>query len=941
MYEEALKQEIEKLKSQLKQTEEKHSFIFENTNQAIVYHNVTGEIIEANLAAQKILGLTLDQMKGLTSIDPRWRSIHEDGSDFPGHTHPISETIRTGLPIKNVKMGVFNPIDNKYKWININSLPKYSPVNGLLNYIVVVFEDITELHNKNIELQRTKETTESAKANLTAIIESIQDSIWAINRNYEIIYVNNTFKQEFFQSFGITLLPGTNLLNMLPDSIKELWKLRYEKAFNNEIYIFEDEVQTINGTVYIYVAVYPIIHNNQVIGASFFGNNITKRKLAEIQLQDALKQAAENEAKYRSLYVLLRLMTDTMPDMIWAKDLEQKYIFANRAMCNKLLNANNLTEPIGKTDMFFAQRERDMHPENPKYHTFGEVCANTDEITLQQMREMQFDEYGNVKGKFVYLDVHKAPLFNAENKLIGVVGSARDITEGKKIEENLKHAKETYLNIFNSVSEAIYIFDFNKKIIDVNKAVEKIYGQTSDHFIGLTPFVFEAKGLNNWELIMQKVKELIATGKSARFDFWATRKNGEIFPNEVIIHLSTYFGNKVLIAVARDITERKRNEQELITAKEIAEENSRLKSSFLQNMSHEIRTPLNAICGFSDLLNDPEITNERRKNYTAIIQESSTQLLSVVSDVLTISALETNQEKISITTVNINDILQEQFELFKNKAYTKKIAFYKKCSLPDSKAIILTDKFKLSQILANLISNALKFTNHGFIEFGYYINYEKTEYSIQFYVKDTGIGISPEHQEKIFERFVQADAIIQTNFGGTGLGLAICKGLITLLNGTIQVKSDLGEGSIFYFNLPINTEGLENKIISLTNEELQKPAILIAEYEQFNYMYTVEMLSEFQGSILHAVSGKQAIELCSSHNNIGLIIMDIKMPDSDGYSVASRMKELLPDTPILVLSASVLESEMELNKHIFSRYLTKPIGKKDFLQTIEKYIQIK
>lgn len=142
----------------------------------------------------------------------------------------------------------------------------------------------------------------------------------------------------------------------------------------------------------------------------------------------------ESESEYHKLYTLIRLMSDTMPDMLWAKDLNNKFIFANKSFCNNLLNAVDTSEPIGKTDIFFAKRERDSHPEDPDWHTFGELCLDSDEITLKEMKEMQFDEYGNVKGNFLYLDVHKAPLYNGAGELIGVVGSARDITFAKKAE---------------------------------------------------------------------------------------------------------------------------------------------------------------------------------------------------------------------------------------------------------------------------------------------------------------------------------------------------------------------------------------------------------------------------------------------------------------------------------------------------------------------------
>jgi DNA-binding response OmpR family regulator len=177
-----------------------------------------------------------------------------------------------------------------------------------------------------------------------------------------------------------------------------------------------------------------------------------------------------SKAEYHKLYTLMRLMSDTMPEMMWAKDLNNKFIFANRAICDKLLIANDTSEPIGKTDIFFAKRERDSHPEAKNWHTFGELCVDSDAITLKEMREMQFDEYGSIQGKFLYLDVHKAPLFNQEGELIGVVGSASDITAFKQAEEALI-LKIVELERFNdlTVGREIKMIELKEEVNELRK----------------------------------------------------------------------------------------------------------------------------------------------------------------------------------------------------------------------------------------------------------------------------------------------------------------------------------------------------------------------------------------------------------------------------------------------------------------------------------------
>ncbi len=241
---------------------------------------------------------------------------------------------------------------------------------------------------------------------------------------------------------------------------------------------------------------------------------------------------------------------------------------------------------------------------------------------------------------------------------------------------------------------------------------------------------------------------------------------------------------------------------ELYIAKEKAEESDLLKSAFLQNMSHEIRTPMNAICGFSNMLNKPGLSDVKKKNFTSIIINSSNQLLSIVTDILTISSIETKQEQITIQKVSVNKIILELLAIYKNQAQNQTISLSIKPQLTDKQSEIHTDNTKVIQILNNLITNSLKFTNTGSVEFGYtLVEIENLPY-LQFYVKDTGIGIELNLQEKIFERFFQAGNTIQENYRGTGLGLSISKGFVELLGGKIWVQSEPGKGSAFYFTIP-------------------------------------------------------------------------------------------------------------------------------------------
>lgn len=288
---------------------------------------------------------------------------------------------------------------------------------------------------------------------------------------------------------------------------------------------------------------------------------------------------------------------------------------------------------------------------------------------------------------------------------------------------------------------------------------------------------------------------------------WLDKEYRTFFPNYLKWGLLLIFV-LVLITLLFNIILRKkvRNKtkeliimnQELLLAKIKAEESDKLKSSFLNNISHEIRTPLNAICGFSDLLKEQDSTISEREKYIEIVQKSSNQLLKIMTDIITISSIETNQEEVNFSELHINQLNEALYLLFEKEAKKKNLIFNYKNGLSEHKSRILSDKDKIFQILHNLIHNAIKFTHEGTVEFGYQL----VNQNLQFFVKDTGIGIEKEDIERIFKKFAQADTQIQAKYGGTGLGIPISRGYAQLLGGDLWVESTLGEGSTFYFTIP-------------------------------------------------------------------------------------------------------------------------------------------
>ncbi|MCA1746814.1 MAG: response regulator, partial [Bacteroidales bacterium] len=342
------------------------------------------------------------------------------------------------------------------------------------------------------------------------------------------------------------------------------------------------------------------------------------------------------------------------------------------------------------------------------------------------------------------------------------------------------------------------------------------------------------------------------------------------------------------IMVREDITEKKRMIEELIEAKDKAEESDRLKTAFLANMSHEIRTPMNGILGFTDLLSKPQLSGEEKTKYINIIQKSGQRMLNTVNDIIEISKIETGQVKPAISPVNICHVLEELVIFFEKEAEQKGLGFnYDKRTDPGT---ILTDLTKFSSIISNLIKNAIKYTDNGSVTVGC----EKDKDQTIFFVRDTGIGIPANRQKAVFNRFEQADIGDTRAFQGSGLGLSIAKSYVEMLGGEIWLESEEGKGAQFSFTIPFQTDNVKKtddhkqEVKKMNETKNAKLKILIAEDEESATMFLSIILQERAAEFLYATTGTEAVELCRKNPDIDVVLMDIKMPEMDGYVATQR-----------------------------------------------------
>ncbi|MCD4794752.1 MAG: PAS domain S-box protein [Bacteroidales bacterium] len=573
-------------------------------------------------------------------------------------------------------------------------------------------------------------------------------------------------------------------------------------------------------------------------------------------------------------------------------------------------------------------------------------------------------------GDYFWEQVTITPIKNESGKIVNYLAIKEDITARKKAEEALKENEEYFRTLIENSTDVISILDNKGNIMYESPAHKYVLGYRKGELAGKNSF--ELVHPDDRDRILVQFTKLLKNPKNfENVNFRYLHKDG------TWLHLEGTGKNLLnspkingIVVNYRDVSARKKAEQELkrqneeyaslneeyliqneelIKAKEKAEESDRLKTEFINNMSHEIRTPMNGILGFSQLLYKRELAEEKRKHYINIIQNSGNQLLYIINNILEISKLGSKQIKSSDKNVCLNDLLLELFSIFDIKAKENKISFYLKKGLSDKESTIMTDPKILKKVLSNLLDNALKFTNNGFVEFGYRLVQTKHALSqLEIYVKDTGTGIRPEKQKIIFEPFSQEETRLTEKIDGLGLGLAISKENAKLIGGKITLISEKGKGSTFFVTIPykiVYKETIKELLSATKLKKLvkEKYTILIAEDEEVNYLYLETLLvdeSELTCKILHAKNGQETVEICKDNSHIDLVLMDLKMPIMNGYEATKLIKEFCPDLPIVAQTAySTTEDIDKAMSAGCDDFISKPISEDDFNEVINKFIK--
>lgn len=687
------------------------------------------------------------------------------------------------------------------------------------------------------------------------------------------------------------------------------------EAFNKSVkegvpYDLELEFRTHKGNLlWVRVIGNPEFQKGKCVKINGIFQDITNRK----EYEKAIK---ESELKYRQL-------VENINDLVWEVDEKDRFTFINARSYDYLGLPPD--EVIGKKcSEFLKESERSRYNE-----FFTNIYLRRKPYTNSIFTYIKSD------GSESIWESSGQPRFNEKNEFIGFRGISRDITERKKAEDALKESEEKNKALSKTTFEAL-VFSKNGYCIECNDSTLNLFGYDYDEFVGMFGTEIIAPGFKDI------VKDRMLRGYEEPYEAIAIKKDGTEFWAEFQGKQYKYKGESIRVTAIRDISERKQAEIEILKAKEKAEESDALKSAFLANMSHEIRTPMNSIIGFAKLLEEPELSNEERMEYSVIINNKSRQLLTLINDIIDISKIESGIIDTKYRTFNLNEIFRDIKMDFSEDAINKNISLNLSTPLPDKEAVLDFDPARLKQMLTNLVSNAIKFTDEGSVTIGY----ETKKSGIKIYVEDTGIGIDPVHQEKIFERFRQIDNAYTKQYGGTGLGLAIVKELVDHLKGKIKLISEPLKGSKFIIKLPCNfSKDPENKSEPTrtdkdNNLDLSESFFLVVEDEFTNYKLIEKLLVKRNANLIWAKNGKEAVDLFKEDKDkIDMILMDMKMPVMDGYKATRIIKDIDENIPIIALTAyAMAEDEQKALDAGCDEYLSKPLSIEKLFEVLKNRV---
>ena len=872
----------------LQESERRYRELIELAVDGILVGSSDGTIIEANSYMQHLTGRPQENLIGL--------NISELFSPNALKDTPLrydmllkGETVFTERDILRID-GTTIPIEMHTKMMPDGTYQS-------------IYRDVTER-------KKAEETLRESEIKFKSLVESTSDMIWETNIDGLYTYVSPQFENLLGYSLGevigkspFAFITDENIASVQQNSDLIVSKKAPFTAFVNK-YKHRD-----GSILYFETSGVPVYNSaGKLAGYRGVSRDITQRHSAERELHKLSSVVHQN------------------PNTIIITGLDGKIEYINPAGCD--ITGYNVDELIGKNPSIFSAGE-----------TPQEVYKSLWK-TIKSGNEWKGIFHNKKKsGEFFWESAFIVPLRDADGIIKHYLGVKEDISKRVLAEIALKESEERYRELFEGSPDAIILADVETGMLtDANTAACNLLGRTME----------EIRQMHQTMLHPPSKKEIVAEMFNTHASSTQIRENafpiessiirsdGLEIPVEVLASPITIGGKQILQGVFRNITERKLAQEELLKAKEKAEASDKLKSAFLNNISHELRTPLNGIIGFSEMLAQPESTEDDRVEFSRMIKRSSTRLINTITSYMDISMIVSGITEIRKRPFNLGHFLDntadQAFEICNSRNLDLHVV--KKDAV--TQVQIVTDESLLSKVFSQLIDNAVKFTKEGSITIGYK---HKPGFH-QFSVSDTGKGIPKESVSVIFEVFMQADSSTSRGYEGSGVGLSIAKGFVKLMGGEIWVESNENDGSTFFFTIPeneISSPAHSDSNPNINSAPTAQQVILVAEDEDSNYKYLEIVLKKASFKVIRACDGFEAVEMCKQHPEIIAMLMDLKMPGIDGFEATRQIRKTHPDLPVIALSAYVSSEDENAAKEAgCNEYLLKPVNKIKLLETIEK-----
>ncbi len=783
--------------------------------------------------------------------------------------------------------------------------------------VPIVGEDYVNLYGKDItERKKADKELRESESSLLNSQEIAKMGSW----EWDLVTQKNKWSDNYFAIQG--LKPGEIEPNfdffrnrIHPDDVHFLDETHVNIMDDKTSYSFELRLIQPDGTFkWIQNYISPVIENDKLVKLKGVIIDINERKQAE----DILRSSEER----------LKILFDYAPDAYYLYNLKGNLVDGNIA-CEKLLGYSK-DELVGKNFLKLNLLSVKQLPRAAKLLVMNSLGKSTGPVEFILNRK---------DGSKVTVEIISHPVKIKGQTL--ALSMARDISERKRTEKVIREGEEKYRMIFENVQDVYYETSVEGLIHEVSPSIKVLSrGQYQrDDLIGKSMYDFYPDPIERTAFI-SKITE---NGTVSDFEITLKNKDGSHVPCSISakIILDPVGHPERIIGSAHDITDRKNASDALRLGKEKAEAGDRLKTAFLNNISHEVRTPLNGILGFAEIITMPDLSEADKNDSISMLHESSDRLMNTITDYMDISLITSGSISVNNKSFIPGYLLGKIYENSKPKCSKKKLELLLQIPSESETLSIYSDPEIFHKIISQFLSNAIKFTEKGTINLGF-IKHEK---DLEFFVKDTGIGIRKESLGVVFDNFTKEDTGQLRLAEGSGLGLSIARGMVEVLGGTIKIESEIGAGSCFSFSIPFikDTKKTLSGISDGEPKKIERSAlILVAEDDETNFLYLSSLLNrETEATILHAWNGREAIELFKANPDIVLILMDIKMPEIDGLEATTQIKLINKHIPVIGITAYAMSGDEErVLASGCDGYLSKPLNKKNLMNKIAEVVKM-